>query len=830
MLLMKIVATVLSALVLPVALFAKLTPDQIKQLPPPATHPINFKNEVKPIFEASCIRCHGRGRSKGGLQIDSRETLLKGGDSGPSIVPGKSGESDLIALVAGVDPDSVMPKKGTKLTAAQVGVLRAWIDQGATWDADVTFGKVASKNLTPRLPEVPAGKAANPIDRLMAPYYAAHKVNPGKPVSDRVYARRVYLDTIGLLPTPNELESFVADKHSDKREQLVQRLLGNDEEYAQNWLTFWNDLLRNDYKGTGYIDGGRKQITKWLYSSLSTNKPFDQFVGELIHPNDESEGFAKGIVWRGVVNASQIPQMQTAQNISQVFMGINLKCASCHDSFINDWQLADSYGLANIYSDEALEIAQCDKPTGKKAETKFLFPELGTIPATTNREVRLAALAKIVTGKSDGRLTRTMVNRLWQKFIGRGLIEPVDDMDQVAWNQDVLDWLAEDLVAHGFDVKHAIAQILTSEAYQLPAQDYGENAKDYVFRGPSVRRMSAEEFRDALTSLTGVGYAAPVADVTPNEAAANQFAMPASLKFIWNKKDADKAAPAEYVYFRKTFTVSSKRDLDALSLVVCDNSFSLWINGKKVGSGKEFKEAYRFNIARYLHVGENTIAIEAINHLADNSLPKRDKPNVAAANPAGLLFYARIRATDKGKQRSFDVVTDQTWVQANKQVTGWEQPKFAATDWQKAAELGPMNMEPWRVAKKYLAGKLAAAYDGKVRASLVAADPLMVALGRPNREQVVTVRSSEATTLQALELTNGDTLSKILKRGAADMVAKTNNSRQLIANVYEQALGRKPARAELQMAEETIGNRPTNEGVEDLLWAMVMLPEFQLIY
>lgn len=827
---MKIVATVLSALVLPVTLFAKLTPQEVQKLPPPATHPINFKNEVKPIFEASCIRCHGRGRAKGGLQIDSRETLLKGGDSGPSIVPGKSAESDLIALVAGVDPDSVMPKKGTKLTAAQVGVLRAWIDQGAVWDADVTFGKVQPKNLTPRAPEVPAGKAANAIDRLMAPYYAAHKVTPGKPVSDRVYARRVYLDTIGLLPTPNELEAFVADKRSDKREQLVKRLLGNDEEYAQNWLTFWNDLLRNDYKGTGYIDGGRKQITKWLYSSLATNKPFDQFVGELIHPNGESEGFAKGIVWRGVVNASQIPQMQAAQNISQVFMGINLKCASCHDSFINDWQLADSYGLANIYSDEALEIAQCDKPTGKKAETKFLFPELGTIPASTNREVRLAALAKIVTSKSDGRLTRTMVNRLWQKFIGRGLIEPVDDMDQVAWNQDVLDWLAEDMVAHGYDVKHTIAQILTSDAYQLPAQDYGENPKDYVFRGPSVRRMSAEEFRDALTSLTGVGYAAPTADVTPNEAAANKFSMPASLKFIWNKKDAEKAAPAEYVYFRKTFNVGSKRDLDALALAVCDNSFSLWINGKKVGSGKEFKEAYRFNIARYLHVGENTIAIEAINHLADNSLPKRDKPNVAAANPAGLMFYARIRATDKGKQRSFDVVSDATWVQSNKQVTGWEQPKFAATEWQKAVELGPMNMEPWRVAKKYLAGKLAAAYDGRVRASLVAADPLMVALGRPNREQVVTVRSSEATTLQALELTNGDTLSKILKRGAAEIVAKTNNSRQLIASVYQQAIGRKPSSPELELAEETVGKKPTAEGVEDLLWAMVMLPEFQLIY
>jgi len=823
---MKVVATVLSAMLLPVAVLATLTPDQIKQLPAPATHKIDFKNEIKPIFESSCTRCHGRGRAKGGLQLDTRETLLKGGDSGPAIVPGKSQESYLIALVAGVDPDSVMPKKGTKLTAAQVGVLRAWVDQGAAWDADITFGKIPAKNLTPHAPEIPVGKASNPIDRFMSPYYKAHDVKPGKPVNDRVYARRVYLDTIGLLPSPKELEAFVADKHADKRAQLVKRLLGDDEQYAQNWLTFWNDLLRNDYKGTGYIDGGRKQITKWLYGALLTNKPFDQFVGELIHPDGDSEGFTKGIVWRGAVNASQIPQMQAAQNISQVFMGINMKCASCHDSFINDWQLADAYGLANIYSDEALEIAQCDKPTGKKAATKFLFPELGAVPSTTNREVRLAALAQIVTSKQDGRLTRTFVNRLWQKFIGRGLIEPVDDMDQIAWNQDLLDWLAEDLVANHYDVKHTIGLILTSAAYQLPAQDYGEAAKEYVFRGPSVRRMSAEEFRDALTSLTGVGYPTAATDVAPSESAMRKFNVPNSLKWVWDRKDAAKAAPAEYVYFRKSFNLKSTKDLDALALVMCDNSFTLYLNGKKVGMGSEFKEAYRYNLAPFLRVGENVIAAEAANHLPDNSLPKRDQAAVGSDNPAGFLFYARIRSAGK----ALDIVTDKSWVQTNAQQSGWEQSRFDATSWQPSVELGDVNMQPWRVGKGYLISKLASAYDGKVRASLVAADPLMVALGRPNREQVVTVRASEATTLQALELTNGETLSQILKRGAAEMAGKTNNSRDLIASVYEQGLGRKPVRAELQLAEGTVGKKPSREGVEDLLWAMVMLPEFQLIY
>src|SRR5258707_10966047 len=122
---------------------------------------------------------------------------------------------------------------------------------------------------------------------------------------------------MGLLPPRAELEACVADNTADKRTNLVERLLADNQRYAEHWLTFWNDLLRNDYRGTGYIDGGRKQITAWLYSALATNLPFNRFVAELINPKPDSEGFTKGIVWRGAVNASQVPQMQAAQNISQ---------------------------------------------------------------------------------------------------------------------------------------------------------------------------------------------------------------------------------------------------------------------------------------------------------------------------------------------------------------------------------------------------------------------------------------------------------------------------------------------------------------------------------
>lgn len=614
-----------------------------KQLPPPAQREIQFARDIQPLLEQSCVNCHGNGRSKGGFRLDNREVLLEGGDSGPAVKPGNSGDSLLIELVAGLDPDNVMPQKGTRLTDVQVGLLRAWVDQGVPWDSGVSFGRKARRNLLPV--ELPAGFSpeANPVDHLLAKQQAKSPAAAGlnaspqewKAVNDTVFVRRVFLDTIGLLPSAQDVQDFREDPRPDKRDRLVNLLLGREEDYAEHWLSFWNDLLRNDYQGTGYIDGGRKQITQWLYSALSTNMPYDQFVASLVNPSPETAGFTKGIVWRGVVNASQTPEMQAAQNVSQVFMGVNLKCASCHDSFIDDWRLSDAYGLASVYSEQSLEMFQCDKPTGIQSKARFIYPELGEIDPALPRPERLKRLASIMTGPQNGRLSRTIVNRLWARFMGYGLVEPVDDMEQPAWNQELLDWLAEDLVRSGYDVKHTIRRILTSRAYQLPAVDAGERiAADTVFRGPAVRRLSAEQFRDALAQVTGIWY------------------------------------------------------------------------GKAAFSAK----------------------------------------------------------------------------------------------------------------------------TNQVRAALVAADPLAVALGRPNREQVTTSRSGTATTLQALELTNGQTVARVIEQASARIVSDSGSGRSLVTRLYGSAFGRLPSSGELEVALGLLGEPASREGIADLLWAIAMLPEFQLIY
>jgi hypothetical protein len=212
--------------------------------------------------------------------------------------------------------------------------------------------------------------------------------------------------------------------------------------------------------------------------------PYDQFVRSLIDPSPESEGFINGIIWRGAVSASQNREVQAAQNVTQVFLGLNFKCNSCHDSFISDWKLADSYGLAGVFAEKPMEMYRCEKPTGKTAPVKFLYPQLGKIDGDAPRAEKVKQLAALMTDQRNGRLARTIVNRLWARFFGRGIIEPVDEMDRKPWNADLLDWLAVDFADHGYDVKRTIALMLTSRAVSASQRRHARADRErFCFQG-----------------------------------------------------------------------------------------------------------------------------------------------------------------------------------------------------------------------------------------------------------------------------------------------------------------------------------------------------------
>lgn len=781
------------------------------------THKTELNVGVRRIFAQTCYRCHDSNEAEGGLVLNSEEAVMKGGDEGPIIVPGEPDESELmrrITLPSG--HDDVMPQKGSSLSASQVELIRTWIAVGAPWsDKEVKTFREAEMALKPPTPPETDADFENSIDKFTDQYFKEHDIEWPEPVDDVTFMRRVYLDVVGLLPEPQELQKFVEDPNPDKREQLIDSLLSRKHAYTQHWLTFWNDLLRNDYTGTGFITGGREQITDWLYDALYNNMPYNQMVRQLANPNEKSDGFIKGIKWRGAVNASQTTEMQAAQNISQSLLGVNLKCASCHDSFVSNLTLDDAYGFAQVFSDSALAIQRCDVATGDTAKASFIYSEeLGDIDESLSKEERLERLARILSQRQNGRLYRTIVNRYWELFMGRGLVEPVDEMDNIPWNQDLLDWLASDLINHNYDLKHLISQIVRSRTYQLPSVDISKKkaqSEEYVFKGPLRKKMTAEQFADAVSAFAAPFYYSVAYD--PYET------PPAKANWIWyNTMENDRPSqpnPGMY-YFRHAFDLPESKSIkEAQLLVTVDEIYKLYLNGTLIGEGNDWRKVERIDVTDQLRAGNNLLAVEGEN---GGSIP----------NPAGILLNLRI--TFEGND-TLIVHSNEKWKGLDEQPSaGWETINFDDSEWGEVRSVGnSAHSKHWGQLLKFTHE------TGKqldfARASLVENDDFLKAMGRPTRENVITDRETEATLLQALELTNGEKLNEVIARGADRLISEYGPSTdKMIRQLYLTAYGRRPNKQELEILNDKISLTPPSKKImKDLLWAMIMNPEFQLI-
>lgn len=781
---------------------------------------VDFAHEIVPLLKQHCGKCHTGSQKKGGLSLNLRETLIAGGESGPAVVAGKSKDSELLKRVISRDADVRMPPDGEPLSAEQVALLSRWIDEGAKWEAGFSFGpRPYEPPLKPRRPELPPPVAGreHPIDRILDAYAAKQTSARPQPLDDAAFLRRVSLDLIGLLPTPEQHAEFLNDRAPDKRSQVVKAILQRDLDYAEHWLTFWNDLLRNDYAGTGFITGGRKQISQWLYGALVTNKPYDQFVRELIAPpTPESAGFGEGIRWRGEVSAGQTVEIQFAQSVGQAFLGINLKCASCHDSFVDRWTLEDAYGLAAVYSQRPLELHRCDKPIGKTAKAAWLFAESGQIDAKAPQPERLKQLAALMTQRENGRFTRTIVNRLWQRLMGRGIVHPTDAMQSEPWNADLLDYLAEHLADNGYDLKKTLEFIATSQAYQSRAErvTHDTDAKGYVYAGPRSKRLTAEQFLDCVWQLTDAAprkFDAPVVRGTTDPKAKE---TPVAAAFIWNKADAANVAAGETIAFRKRFELKDVPTQIA-AVVTCDNSYTLYCNGKRVHAGDNWEAPDLVALAP-LKAGANEILVVAKN-------------GGGGPNPAGLFLEARW--TDKDGQQ-VTLASDASWEWTAELPNAAGKFKQPPADWRPVEKVQGQQVWMSRLERE-LAALLTRGGAGSrqmVRAALLKSDFLMRSLGRPNRDQIVSVRPLELTTLEAIDLANGEALANILKQGAANLKQREWKSpSEFIVWLYRFALSRDPTAEEIQSLTEHLGGELTAAGMEDALWSVVMLPEFQLV-
>jgi hypothetical protein len=364
--------------------------------------------------------------------------------------------------------------------------------------------------------------AANYIDEHVFAKLRSLRMNPSELAGDSEFIRRAYLDTLGVLPTADEARDFVSDQASDKRARLIDRLLERPE-FAEHWALKWSDLLKNEEK---VVDPkGVKLFHEWIRDGFAANKPLDRFVRELIASRGSTYDNPPANYYRANRDA-----ITRAEATAQLFLGVRLGCAKCHNHPFDRWTQEDYYRWAALFARVDYKIVENNRPddndkhqfdgeqivlmtekgqvedprTGEAMDPRFLGE--ADLLAGDDTQDRLLPLAAWLTSADNELFVRSQANRIWFHVMGRGLVEPIDDFRATnpAVNPELLDALSEDLARSGFDVRHLVRTIMNSRTYQLSAEPNETNRGDEAnFSRAIVKRLPAEELLDALTAVIG---------------------------------------------------------------------------------------------------------------------------------------------------------------------------------------------------------------------------------------------------------------------------------------------------------------------------------------
>ncbi len=448
-----------------------------------------FHGKILPLLRENCFRCHGE-KEKGGLKLDSRQRLLE------AVKPGEPEKSELIFRLGSDDEDERMPPTGDPLAGSEIALLEDWIEKGAEW---------------PSFPVDATVIAERPL------------------INDAEFLRRVYLDTVGVPPTYIEASSFLADGNRDKRSRLINRLLG-DERSADNWVGYWQDMLAENPALLNQSQGSTGPFRWFIYDSLRDNNPLDRMVTELILlRGGKYEGGSAGF---GMAAENDAPFAAKGHIVASAFLGIELQCARCHDSPYHSTTQRDLYSLAAMFQRKPAgapktsqvpvgffqnrsrkSLIQVTLKPGEQVPPKWRFAKVTgmTDGDAVDRLMQdpgdpRERLATLITAPGNQRFAQVMVNRIWRRFMGAGLVEPIHDWEgREASHPELLDWMAHKFVDEGFDGKAMIRLILTSDAYQRQAVEGNLAASPELrfFSGPERRRLSAEQVVDSLFTATG---------------------------------------------------------------------------------------------------------------------------------------------------------------------------------------------------------------------------------------------------------------------------------------------------------------------------------------
>ena len=341
----------------------------VSKLPPAAVRVVDFVTDIRPIFEKSCQSCHGAEKQKGDYRLDSKAAALKGGESfAPAIKPGDSAGSPLIQLVAGLVPDSKMPAKGDPLTAEQIGLVRAWIDQGAHWPEQGEPARDLHWSFKPVLrPSVPTANTrspiANPIDAFVRDALTKNKLTPSREADRRTLIRRLYFDLIGLPPTPGEVRAFEQDRSRDAYEKLVEKLLASPH-HGERWARHWLDVVR--FAETTGFEVNTPRANAWPYRdyvirAFNDDKPYDRFITEQLAGDVLGEDAATGFLVAGPDDKVKSPDPVLTSNqradelhdivstTSSAFLGLTVGCARCHNHKFDPIPQTDYYALKAVF-------------------------------------------------------------------------------------------------------------------------------------------------------------------------------------------------------------------------------------------------------------------------------------------------------------------------------------------------------------------------------------------------------------------------------------------------------------------------------------------------
>ncbi len=403
--------------------------------------------------------------------------------------------------VASVDQDGRVKMRGY----GEAPVTVWYLSRVAFARLAVPFPNVIDESVFRRAPR------NNFIDDLVLKKLRALHIPPSRPATDAEFIRRAYLDAAGILPRAEEVEKFLADRSPEKRARLIDDLLARPE-FVDYWTYKWSDLLL--VSSQKLSTGAMWSYYNWIRDSVASNKPWDQFVHEIIIASGNTRENGAGNYY--VIHRDPI---DIAENVTQAFLGMSITCAHCHNHPMEKWTQTDYYAMANLFARVRLktagnfdDVTVYESPLGEINHPRLGRPlpprPLDATPLSLDSpEDRRVYFAKWLTSPSNPYFARALVNRVWRNFLGRGLVEAVDDMRATnpPTNQELLNALVEDVAGHGFDVKRLIRAVMNSGTYQTSSEPNARNAQDEKYYSHYIlRRVPAEVLLDALSQVTQV--------------------------------------------------------------------------------------------------------------------------------------------------------------------------------------------------------------------------------------------------------------------------------------------------------------------------------------